>query len=141
MLNIKYEKGFSLIEFMITLAIVAILAAIAIPAYQDFTRKAHIKEMLQAAEPFKTAVSDCMTKNHGNIAKCDAGTAGIPANLSVVGNVASLTVEDGVIVVTPVATNGLTALDIYQLTPVWNHGTGITWTVSGGAVKSGLVEP
>ncbi len=57
MLN-KMQKGFTLIELMIVVAIIGILAAIAIPAYQDYTIRAKVTEGLNLADSAKTAVAE-----------------------------------------------------------------------------------
>ncbi|MEM7402199.1 MAG: pilin [Pseudomonadota bacterium] len=54
----KMQKGFTLIELMIVVAIIGILAAIAIPAYQDYTTRAKITEAVNALAPAKTSVSE-----------------------------------------------------------------------------------
>jgi len=54
----KTQKGFTLIELMIVVAIIAILAAIAIPAYQDYTVRAKVSELVVAADACKTSVAE-----------------------------------------------------------------------------------
>ena len=54
----KMQKGFTLIELMIVVAIIGILAAIAIPAYQDYTIRAKVTEGLNLADSAKTAVAE-----------------------------------------------------------------------------------
>ncbi|MFB4202177.1 Fimbrial protein [wastewater metagenome] len=59
----KTQQGFTLIELMIVVAIIGILAAIAIPAYQDYTRRAQASELISVAAPVKTAVSEFAVVN------------------------------------------------------------------------------
>jgi type IV pilus assembly protein PilA len=56
----KHQSGFTLIELMIVVAIIGILAAIAIPSYMDYTKKARVSELLNAASPGKAAISEFM---------------------------------------------------------------------------------
>ena len=57
-MNKQVQKGFTLIELMIVVAIIGILAAIAIPAYQDYTKRAQATELMTAMSPVKVAVSE-----------------------------------------------------------------------------------
>lgn len=75
------QQGFTLIELMIVVAIIGILAAIALPAYQDYTRKAEFTETVVATGPVKTAIEVCaQTQGLTNVGNCDPNTNGIPAD-------------------------------------------------------------
>jgi type IV pilus assembly protein PilA len=133
------QSGFTLMELMITVAIIGIIAAIAIPSYLDYTRKAHFSELVQATGPYIVGVADCFHAL-GTLDGCDSGSGGIPPAISSsIGRVASLSVNKGQIIVTPVPAHGLVASDTYILTPTINNGA-ITWTSSGGGVIKGYAK-
>lgn len=79
-MRIHSQQGFTLIELMIVVAIVGILAAIAIPAYQDYTIRAKITEGLNAVSPARQAVSEYYIVN--GAMPSDANTAGFPTGTS-----------------------------------------------------------
>lgn len=72
------QHGFTLIELMVVIGIIAILSAIGIPAYQNYLRKAALTDMLQTFVPYRTAIELCAL-DHGGVESCDANSNGIPS--------------------------------------------------------------
>jgi type IV pilus assembly protein PilA len=75
----RAQKGFTLIELMIVVAIIGILAAIAIPAYQNYTIRAQVTEGLSLADGWKTAISEYYAQN-GSFPTCSTAVAAGLAN-------------------------------------------------------------
>ncbi|EMT9574146.1 pilin, partial [Neisseria gonorrhoeae] len=90
------QKGFTLIELMIVIAIVGILAAVALPAYQDYTARAQVSEAILLAEGQKSAVTEYYL-NHGKWPE-NNGNAGVASPSDIKGKyVESVTVAKGVV--------------------------------------------
>ncbi|HFA3812762.1 TPA: pilin, partial [Neisseria gonorrhoeae] len=93
------QKGFTLIELMIVIAIVGILAAVALPAYQDYTARAQVSEAILLAEGQKSAVTEYYL-NHGKWPE-DNDKAGVASSSSIKGKyVKEVKVENGVVTAT-----------------------------------------
>jgi type IV pilus assembly protein PilA len=140
----KVQQGFTLIELMIVVAIIGILAAIAIPAYQDYLTRAKWAENNVLIEPVKLAISECAQNNNGDLTLCDTlaklttvtGFAALPtANTKALASVV-ITGTTAAIVVTGLAAVGSC---VVTWTPLTTDPTRVSWTgvTSGsGCTKS-----
>jgi type IV pilus assembly protein PilA len=132
----RKTSGFTLIELMIVIAILGILAAIAIPAYQDYSVRAKVSEGLSLAAGAKTSVSEYYSSE--GILPADNAAAGLPADTDITGNdVSGVAVADGVITITyanpPIAGSTIT------LTPNVAGAGSITWTCAPGSIDTRYV--
>jgi prepilin-type N-terminal cleavage/methylation domain-containing protein len=131
------QAGFTLIELLITIAIVGILAAIAIPSYQDYSKRARYSEVVNAAAPYVLGVAACYHAT-GALTNCNTGSNGVPAFGGAAGQVSTVAVSDGIVTVTP-STTYFSATDTYILTPTVTNNV-VTWTASGGGVTKGYTS-
>lgn len=132
----KKQQGFTLIELMIVVAIIAILAAIALPAYQDYTIRLRVTELAVMASSFKTTVAENIANNGGELpANACTGVGATTATT----NMASIacTPASGNIVVTGDAVRTKGTILTYAPTPgAANSAVGTTWTCTGSGSQA-----
>jgi type IV pilus assembly protein PilA len=149
----RAQAGFTLIELMIVVAIIGILAAVAIPAYSDYTIKAKIANAISSADSLKTAVAVCAQEAGGVLTNCNNGSGGIPAATAFTATkeVASATVTTTGIIAITLATGLGTGVDglIVTFTPTlaaggsamtWNNTSTVTNVAGLAAIKKNNIS-
>ncbi|MCG5501895.1 pilin [Ectothiorhodospira lacustris] len=134
----KRQSGFTLIELMIVVAIIGILAAIALPAYQDYTIRAKVSEALVLASEARTAVAETASAR-GGLGNVTAANTGYTFAADSSPYVASIAVTDATGVITVTTRNtGATTQPVITLTPTQaTNESPITWAC---ATTAGLAK-
>ena len=138
MQNRSGQSGFTLIELLIVVAIIGILAAIAVPQYQTYTKKAKFTEVINSTASLKTAVEGCLLAGNA-VGACESGENGVPVNSNAsFGHVASMQVAtDGTNTITATG-SGTVDGATFTLTPAVTGNGAVTWTKGGTCLTTGL---
>lgn len=125
------QKGFTLIELMIVVAIIGILAAVALPAYQDYTKRSHVTEGLSLAGGAKSAVTEYYSSN--GVWPTSNAQAGLASSASITGNAVRSVAVSGSGTITVTFNTKVTAASTVILKGTDATGS-VTWDCKGGTL-------
>ena len=137
------QQGFTLIELMIVVAIIGILAAVALPQYQNYVTKSKWATNLMAVQALKVAISECLQNQGGSLTACDTtaeltttvgygGTLPVPSYAAV-----TLTADTAAIVITGTAEVNSC---VVTMTPSTANSNAIAWTEVTSVTGCGLAQ-
>ncbi len=149
----KLQKGFTLIELMVVVAIISILVAVALPQYQNYITKTAYSELIVGMASPKTAMDNCYAVNRV-LSKCDSGSKIgeiLPVNTTEKAlNTITISPNTAVIIAVPNTYRGIQGVgsatpENCVLTPkvenISIENNILTWTYSGSCVEKGYVNP
>lgn len=128
------QCGFNLIEWLIIVAVLGVLAAVAIPTYKTHIIRPKFAEVIQALDPYKAAIETCAKDGScvvaGSLSGLGVGILGVPPSISTTYLARVVVSPNGVITSTASKAGGL-AGETFILTPTLSKNAQITWTISG----------
>ena len=152
----QVQKGFTLIELMIVVAIIGILAAVALPAYQDYTVRAKMSEVILAASQCRTSITEIVQSGSGSLPAadgwgCESSTAGgsskyvalvstsatgvITVTSQAIKNRTNGTLEGGTVQLCPSSSAAATTMALCTASPVTAGGSIAVWLCGPGATN------